>query len=140
MATEYPESEFTGIDMCPVFPTDIRPPNVKFQYGNVMERLPFDDNTFDLINMRFFILALKKEDWDVVLPELHRILKPGGVLQSLESSMLETGTDFIRHAGKMCKCLLSMVRCFLFCPLFLPLFRRSQRYNDRPRAGTIHCQ
>ncbi|ORZ03085.1 S-adenosyl-L-methionine-dependent methyltransferase [Syncephalastrum racemosum] len=103
VATEYPESEFTGIDMCPVFPTDIRPPNVNFQYGNVMERLPFDDNTFDLINMRFFILALRKEDWDVVLPELHRILKPGGVLQSLESSMLESGTDFVRHAGKMFK-------------------------------------
>ncbi|GAA5806837.1 hypothetical protein MFLAVUS_000185 [Mucor flavus] len=98
VATEYPSVEFIGVDMCDVFPTNIRPPNVSFQVGNVLERLPFADNSFDIVNTRLFIIALKREEWSTLIKEAYRILKPGGFLQMVECGMLERGNDFIRHA------------------------------------------
>lgn len=88
MATEYPSSEFIGVDMCDVFPNNIRPQNVSFQVGNALERLPFMDNTFDFVNIRLFIIALKKHEWPIVIQEVFRILKPGGFIQVVECGML----------------------------------------------------
>lgn len=88
MATEYPNSEFTGIDMSDVFPNNIRPANVTFQIANVLEPLPFEDDTFDFVNFSLFILALKKDQWIPVMKEVKRILKPGGLYHSREASML----------------------------------------------------
>ncbi|KAG0180457.1 hypothetical protein DFQ28_001230 [Apophysomyces sp. BC1034] len=99
IATEYPTSEFIGIDMCDVFPTNIRPPNVTFQVGNVLERLPFPDNSFDFVNIRLFIIALKKEQWPIVFAELFRVTKPGGCIQSTEAGMLNRGNEFVLRAG-----------------------------------------
>ncbi|KAL9552153.1 hypothetical protein MBANPS3_003909 [Mucor bainieri] len=103
VATEYPSSQFIGVDMCDVFPNNIRPPNVSFQVGNALERLPFSDNTFDFVNIRLFIIALKGEEWPVVIQEAYRILKPGGYLQIVECGMLERGNDFVKYAGKIFK-------------------------------------
>lgn len=74
--------------MCDVFPNNIRPANVSFQVGNVLKRLPFSDNTFDLVNMRLFIVALKKEEWPILLKEAYRVMKPGGFIQMVECGML----------------------------------------------------
>ncbi|KAI9472276.1 MAG: S-adenosyl-L-methionine-dependent methyltransferase [Benjaminiella poitrasii] len=103
VATEYPASQFIGVDMCDIFPNSIRPPNVSFQTGNVLERLPFPDNTFDLVNIRLFIIALMKDEWPVVVKEVYRILKPGGFVQMIECGMLEGGNDFVRHSGRIFK-------------------------------------
>ncbi|KAG1474076.1 hypothetical protein G6F56_000568 [Rhizopus delemar] len=48
MATEHPNSDFTGIDMSDVFPSNIRPANVSFKLANVLDGLPFEDHTFDM--------------------------------------------------------------------------------------------
>jgi ubiquinone/menaquinone biosynthesis C-methylase UbiE len=88
IATEYPSSQFIGVDMCDVFPNNIRPPNVSFQVGNALERLPFADNTFDFVNIRLFIIALMKHEWSIVVQEVYRILKPGGFIQMVECGML----------------------------------------------------
>lgn len=74
--------------MCDIFPNNIRPQNVSFQVGNALERLPFMDNTFDFVNIRLFIIALKKHEWPVVIEEIYRILKPGGYIQVVECGML----------------------------------------------------
>lgn len=74
--------------MCDVFPNNIRPPNVSFQVGNVLGKLPFADNTFDFVNLRLFIIALKKHEWPIVVNEAYRILKPGGFIQMVECGML----------------------------------------------------
>ncbi|CAG8712798.1 22675_t:CDS:2, partial [Racocetra persica] len=46
--------------------------------------LPFDSNEFDYIFMRHMLAALKKDQWDPLFREIMRILKPGGVLESVE--------------------------------------------------------
>ncbi|KAI8971359.1 S-adenosyl-L-methionine-dependent methyltransferase [Pilobolus umbonatus] len=102
-ATEYPLSQFIGVDMCDVFPNNVRPPNVSFLVDNVLEKLNFPDNTFDFINIRLFIIAMKKEEWPIVLKEAYRLLKPGGYLQCVECGMLEQGNSFVQYAGQTFK-------------------------------------
>lgn len=112
VATEFPSSEFIGVDMCDIFPNNIRPANVTFQIGNVLEGLAFEDNTFDMVNLRMFILAFKTEEWAPVLKEIKRVLKPGGFILSREAGMLEVGNDFVKWAGKICKILVyNFERC-----------------------------
>ena len=61
-------------------------PRVRFQHASVME-LPFADNTFDVITSHRCLMALL--DWEkqkVALTDLHRVLKPGGVLVLMEGT------------------------------------------------------
>ncbi|CAO3681800.1 unnamed protein product [Rhizopus stolonifer] len=88
VATEFPSSQFHGIDLFDIFPTVIRPPNVHFQVHDALKGLPFPDNTFDIVNTRMFILAVKKHEWSIVFKEILRVLKPGGFIQSCECSIV----------------------------------------------------
>ncbi|KAI8355098.1 S-adenosyl-L-methionine-dependent methyltransferase [Choanephora cucurbitarum] len=103
VATRYPQSEFIGIDLCDVFPNRIRPPNVTFQVGNVLESLPFPDNTFDFVNMRLFVIAFKTHEWPQALKEVYRVLKPGGYVQMIECGMLERGSEYVKFIGGIFK-------------------------------------
>ncbi|CAO3694452.1 unnamed protein product [Rhizopus stolonifer] len=100
VATEFPSSKFHGIDIYDIFPSKIRPPNVNFQVHDALDGLPFPDNTFDLVNLRMFIISVKKDEWPMVLKEVYRVLKPGGLVQCCEAGMLERGNDFVLKAGK----------------------------------------
>jgi ubiquinone/menaquinone biosynthesis C-methylase UbiE len=74
--------------MSDIFPNNIRPANVDFIVGNVLEGLDFEDNTFDVVNICLFILAFKSDQWVPVLKEIKRVLKPGGFILSKEAGML----------------------------------------------------
>lgn len=121
VATEYPNSEFIGVDMCDIFPNNIRPANVTFQVGNVLEGLAFEDNSFDMVSLRFFILAFRKEEWAGVLKEIRRVLKPGGFVLSIEPGMLEVGSEFVCWAGKICNYKPRFL--FFLCKLKIPLVK-----------------
>ncbi|KAI8366838.1 S-adenosyl-L-methionine-dependent methyltransferase [Radiomyces spectabilis] len=90
MAIENPEARVTGIDMADIFPTTIRPENVRFEIVNILDGLPFEDNTFDLVHMRLLVAALRVNEWPRVLNEIHRVLKPGGLVELVESDFTET--------------------------------------------------
>ncbi|KAI9499484.1 S-adenosyl-L-methionine-dependent methyltransferase [Zychaea mexicana] len=77
-ATENPNAQCVGVDMVDVFPKEIRPTNVEFKVANVMEGLPYPDNSFDLVY-------------------------PGGCAQSVEAGMLEKGNEFVNKAGQASK-------------------------------------
>lgn len=51
--------------------------------GHSMKKLPFEDNTFDIINAKSLWYLVKKSDWVDVLSELFRIIKPGGYIELL---------------------------------------------------------
>ncbi|CAG8571309.1 27036_t:CDS:2, partial [Dentiscutata erythropus] len=84
MASEYTSSSFIGIDLSPVFPSNIKPQNVQFYQMNVLDGLPFEDNSFDFIYQRFMGLALTEEQWPILLLELVRVTKPGGWIEFME--------------------------------------------------------
>lgn len=57
--------------------------NVKFIHGNAME-LPFDDHSFDYVTIGFGLRNVP--DYLTVLKELHRVVKPEGIVVCLETS------------------------------------------------------
>ena len=48
MATEFPQTDFYGIDFCALYPSAIKPSNTFFSKVNVLDRkgLPFPDGYF----------------------------------------------------------------------------------------------
>jgi len=84
MSTEHTETNFTGIDISAVWPTEIRPRNCRFQVVNVLQGLPFEDNTFDFVYQRFMIFGYPAKDWPFVIQELVRVTKPGGIIELTE--------------------------------------------------------
>lgn len=43
---EYPNCQFTGVDMCSLWPQIIRPVNLTFTEANILQGIPFPDKTF----------------------------------------------------------------------------------------------
>ncbi|CAG8666510.1 24601_t:CDS:2 [Cetraspora pellucida] len=78
---------FIGIDISPMFPTGIKPSNLTFHTANVLKGLPFPDNHFDFVYMRFLIIAFTEEEWNTVIDELIRVVKPGGWIELMEGNM-----------------------------------------------------
>ncbi|RHZ79195.1 hypothetical protein Glove_151g96 [Diversispora epigaea] len=105
MASNYPNTQFTGVDISPIQPTEIKPRNVDFVKANLLNGLPFEDNTFDYIFQRFLFLAIPKDSWPVIINELTRVLKPGGYLELVEinPTPFQTGpvTDQLFSAGDL---------------------------------------
>ncbi|KAG9306790.1 hypothetical protein G9A89_005690 [Geosiphon pyriformis] len=85
MSSTYPLANFFGIDIVESFPAEIKPPNVQFIKRDLLAGLPFPNESFDLISMRNLRLAFSIQEWqEIILPELQRVLKPGGFLESNE--------------------------------------------------------
>ncbi|CAG8562892.1 12843_t:CDS:2 [Ambispora leptoticha] len=86
MARKYPNSNFTGIDFSPIFPTDGIPSNAQFINYNLLDGLPFEDSSFDFIHQKFLVVAFTQVQWEEkVIPELIRLGRPGGWIEFVES-------------------------------------------------------
>ncbi|KAI8308345.1 Secondary metabolism regulator LAE1 [Colletotrichum sp. SAR11_240] len=75
MGDEYPEAEVTGIDLSPIQPIFV-PPNVHFVVDDAEADWTWDDNSLDYVHIRNMGPALK--DWDRLLEQAYKALKPGG--------------------------------------------------------------
>ncbi|CAG8450175.1 9280_t:CDS:2 [Racocetra fulgida] len=83
MAYDYPNSHFIGIDINPMFPKEIKPRNVEFEEADVLEDLPYADESFDFIVIRNMITSFTVHDWESkIWKELIRVLKPGGYIET----------------------------------------------------------
>ncbi|KAI1357425.1 S-adenosyl-L-methionine-dependent methyltransferase [Xylaria arbuscula] len=59
------------------------PGSVRFEQGNVLERLPYDDGTFDIVYSSQVLAHMPPPDLPHrALVEMRRVLKPGGILAS----------------------------------------------------------
>ncbi|PYZ98429.1 bifunctional demethylmenaquinone methyltransferase/2-methoxy-6-polyprenyl-1,4-benzoquinol methylase UbiE [Alteribacter lacisalsi] len=85
-----PEGEITGLDFSEnmleagrkkVKEKNVR--NISLVQGNAME-LPFKDNSFDYVTIGFGLRNVP--DFDHVIREMHRVVKPGGLVTCLETS------------------------------------------------------
>ncbi|KAK4518702.1 uncharacterized protein ATC70_008924 [Mucor velutinosus] len=83
MATEYPHSEFYGIDAACIFPNCIKPPNTTFQQHDLLDKngFPYPDEYFEYIHMRLVYNCFSTVDLKFVLAEINRVLKPGGYVE-----------------------------------------------------------
>ena len=87
VAYRHPEIDIVGLDISQIMiqyanaQADVQHlSNAHFQVGDVLKTLPFDENTFDVVNARFMISFMPKDAWPRVVQELVRVLKPGGTL------------------------------------------------------------
>jgi SAM-dependent methyltransferase len=93
LANEFPKSKFYGIDISPISPAGsaLPPPAhvVQLDLRNIAKTLSYPDNFFDYIHQRLLVTALTSEDWNNVLKELFRVLKPGGYIELAELSFFD---------------------------------------------------
>ncbi|CAG8820260.1 35459_t:CDS:2, partial [Racocetra persica] len=60
------------------------PQNVSIQYCDILSRLPFEDETFDFIYVRFMACELPDNKFEEIINELERVLKTGGYLEIMD--------------------------------------------------------
>ncbi|KAI8799374.1 S-adenosyl-L-methionine-dependent methyltransferase, partial [Cladochytrium replicatum] len=89
-AAMFPQSHFYGVDIV-MAPSTVesmsRFPNVVLGVGDVLDRLPFQDGTFDYVFQRQLVRSIPADRWIHVVSELLRVLKPGGWIEVVESDM-----------------------------------------------------
>ncbi|KAK4520973.1 uncharacterized protein ATC70_006857 [Mucor velutinosus] len=83
MATEFPDSQFYGIDILANYPTTVKPANTFFSQHDILhpKGLPYPDDYFDYIHMRQVYSCFSEQDWVTVMKEIKRLLKPGGYVE-----------------------------------------------------------
>ncbi len=109
MAQQFPTANVLGVDIAPPpvdagAPLDIRPENYTFVQGNVLERVPFPDDSFDFTHQRLLVLAIPRDRWPGVVAELLRVTRPGGWVELVEGGDVYgpgAAWDQLRSWGKM---------------------------------------
>ena len=84
MVSDYPNCTYEGCDIEDVTNKRLSLKQTHFRTGNVLQGLPYPDNSFDFVHMRLLILAFKVEEWPMAIDEILRVTKPGGMIQLLE--------------------------------------------------------
>ncbi|CAG8514648.1 11105_t:CDS:2 [Ambispora leptoticha] len=83
-SSDFPQAKFSGVDINPYFPTQ-KPYNVQFVTSDILKGLPYDE-TFDFVHLRFFgMWFTEKQFKDIILPEMIRVLRPGGWIELCET-------------------------------------------------------
>ncbi|RHZ81966.1 hypothetical protein Glove_115g23 [Diversispora epigaea] len=109
LATKFPNSNFMGVDMMPVYPSEIKPVNAEFVKSNILKGLPFKDNEFDYVHTAQMNTYFKNEEWInkvvsklnkfiKVIPELVRVTKPRGWIEFCEADtcLIDAGPNSTR--------------------------------------------
>ncbi|CAB4409929.1 unnamed protein product [Rhizophagus irregularis] len=85
LSEDYPSAKFVGLDKISKFPKDFSQNNLQFTQGDILEGLPFEDDSFDFVHMRFVLMEFTEEQWEEkVIKELVRVCKPNGWIELLE--------------------------------------------------------
>ncbi|KDN47174.1 S-adenosyl-L-methionine-dependent methyltransferase [Tilletiaria anomala UBC 951] len=86
VANLYPKCKAFATDFAPTYsPVQVGDAaKVEFQVGDVLKSLPYNDGSFDFVQMRFFTGALKAHEWVPAVKEVYRVVKPGGWVQLIE--------------------------------------------------------
>lgn len=84
MAKDYPRSHFTGVDLM-IYPITSPPKNCHFRVSDMSKGLPYPDNSFDFVAQHDALYRYSQADWDILLPEMIRVAKPGGYIELVEN-------------------------------------------------------
>lgn len=90
MATLFPGAKVVGIDLVspPVSFTagQVAPPvNYEFVQANVLEGLPFANNSFDFVHERLLVFGIPTVRWPDFFREAYRLVRPNGWVESIEA-------------------------------------------------------
>ncbi|KAJ3119389.1 hypothetical protein HK100_000335 [Physocladia obscura] len=80
-----PLAEYHGVDISKTLVEQVSPDDGMFlKFGNVLETLPYEDNTFDYVHQRLLVLGMPRDKFPDALRELIRVTKPGGWIELAE--------------------------------------------------------
>ncbi|KAG1469890.1 hypothetical protein G6F56_002997 [Rhizopus delemar] len=85
MATQYPKAKVIGLDL--KLP-DIQLSNQTFYRAHILRPWPLNECSADFVFQRFMNQRIEKDQWEVVLKEMFRVLKRGGQLELVEAELL----------------------------------------------------
>ncbi|RKP27760.1 S-adenosyl-L-methionine-dependent methyltransferase [Syncephalis pseudoplumigaleata] len=86
MASEHADCEFVGVDIVLPPTLDLKPANCEFAVANILEGLPYPDNSFDFVHHRFMNLAIPEQMWPVYVHECARVCAPNGWIEMVETT------------------------------------------------------
>ncbi|KAL2145880.1 hypothetical protein VTI28DRAFT_5962 [Corynascus sepedonium] len=81
-ADENPNVQVIGTDISPIQPGWV-PPNVFFEMEDATQAWTFPDNSFDYVHIRYLFGSIV--DWERLMREAYRVLKPGGYVETFEA-------------------------------------------------------
>lgn len=92
MAHEFPMASVIGFDLEPPLESSnsVRlgegesRSNYSFVKGDMTAGLPFPDNSFDFVHMRFVVIGIQRTAWLPVIKDLYRITTPGGWIELVD--------------------------------------------------------
>ena len=84
LARQFPQAEVIGFDLEPAKTSSSPPANYRFVQGDLLQGLPFDNNSFDFVHQRLLFLAIPLSGWPGAVQELARVTAPGGWVELLE--------------------------------------------------------
>lgn len=97
MAEQFPDAQITGLDMSEgrIAMLTTRTlhrhrPNLHWRCADALEPLPFEDNSFDYVHLRFGATFIPEKRWPFVVDELARVTRPGGWVELLEGKLPES--------------------------------------------------
>ncbi|CAE6516930.1 unnamed protein product [Rhizoctonia solani] len=93
MAVEFPHCDIVSIDIAPIIPHAPRP-NISFEIYDLYAGVAEPDESFDYVSCRHIQLHVK--EYDHLIFDLHRVLKPGGLITicEVENQMFEAEPPF----------------------------------------------
>ncbi|CAG8564055.1 14914_t:CDS:2 [Cetraspora pellucida] len=87
LSSQYPKSSFFGVEKPSSVLRDLTPStpqNVSIQYCDLLSKLPFEDETFDFIYIRFMASVIPDNNFKEVINELVRVLKTDGYMEIMD--------------------------------------------------------
>lgn len=88
-----PSAQLHGIDVDARFFPDIVSENIILSMASVTDMPSHWTNHFGLVNQRFLVASLKRQEWTRAIAEIHRVLRPGGWVQLIEPEEYEGGGE-----------------------------------------------
>jgi Methyltransferase domain len=84
MAQKFPYTLIQGLDLEEIRTTGPVPENYRFVQGNVLQGLPFPDESFAYTHQRLLVAGIPKVKWPDVIRELVRVTRRGGWVELVE--------------------------------------------------------
>ncbi|KAJ3137437.1 hypothetical protein HK100_000650 [Physocladia obscura] len=83
VSNEYPNAEYYGVDIAEDA-LAIADPKLTLTFGNVIEGLPYGDNTFDYVHQRLLVFGMPKDKYESSIAELIRVAKHDAWIELVE--------------------------------------------------------
>ncbi|KAG9053357.1 hypothetical protein FS842_008311 [Serendipita sp. 407] len=82
-------SLLVGFDLVAIQPaSSLLHDRIRWVQGNILDGLPFADQTFDFVRMSRIAMGLPETQWNQVIEDAVRVLRPGGVLEIIEEDSI----------------------------------------------------